>query len=50
METFQKVPVYSASMPEVRTNMRDGVHRALFFRLVMFDTRYDFRLKRLFEI
>ena len=47
METGPQVSVYSASMPEVRTDMREGVIRAPFsdlFRL------YDFRLQRLSDL
>jgi len=43
MESGPHVPVYSAPMPEVRTDMREGTNRAPFsdiFRL------YDFRLQR----
>ena len=34
METGPQVFVYSGSMPEVRTDMLEGVSRAPFFRLV----------------
>ena len=48
METDPIVSVYSASMPEVRTDMREGVSRAPFFRLVF--PLYDFRLQRLSDL
>ena len=47
METGPQVSVYSASIPEVRTDMREGVSRAPFsdlFRL------YDFRLQRFSDL
>ena len=43
METGPQVSVYSASMPEVRTDMREGVSRAPFSDLFQL---YDFRLQR----
>ena len=47
MKFGSKVSVYSALIPEVRTDMREGVNRAPFsdlFRL------YDFRLQRLSDL
>ena len=40
METGPQVFVYSASMPEVRTDMREGVSRAPFIRLVSIFTTF----------
>ena len=47
MKTGPQVSVYSALIPEVRMDMREGVNRAPFsdlFRL------YDFRLQRLSDL